>query len=145
MKNKLNKRILWYIAIDLCTANMLISNILIYMYDINKISLLGWITSMIFWTLTFGLFVKKQVKMKKKFDTFEKTFRTFKDSCKKEESLKELKKDEKVEEFEVGIKDAAKSIIQLGEKWLEEDEMAESMLEDVKSIVRETKNMIAKL
>ena len=56
-----------------------------------------------------------------------------------------MKNDEKVEKFGKAIRTAGNQLIELGENWLEEDEMNAYQLKNVEEMVKQTKNMLAKL
>ena len=58
---------------------------------------------------------------------------------------KKFKNDEKVKNFEKAIRTAGNQLIELGEKWLEEDEMNAYQIKKVEDMVNQTKNMLAKL
>lgn len=142
----MSKRKLWLFAIILSYLYVLVSKKMINTYKENEILVLNYSASMICDFALLGMYIIRQAKMKKRFNIFKNSFQSFKDAYSKESAFeKNLKNDEKVERFGKDIRTAGNQLIELGEKWLKEDEMAEFMLEDVKSIVRETKNMIAKL
>ena len=56
-----------------------------------------------------------------------------------------IKNDEKVKNFEKAIRTAGNQLIELGENWLEEDEMNAYQLKKVEEMVKQTKKMLAKL
>lgn len=146
MKKMMSKRNLWLFAIILSYLYVLVSKKMINTYKENEILVLNYSASMICDFAILVMYIIRQVEMKKRFNIFKNSFQSFKDAYSKESAFeKNLKNDEKVEKFGKDIRTAGNQLIELGENWLEEDEMAEFMLEDVKSIVRETKNMIAKL
>ena len=55
------------------------------------------------------------------------------------------KNDEKVEKFGKAIRTAGNQLIELGENWLEEDEMNAYQLKKVEEMVKQAKKMLAKL
>lgn len=143
---KMSKRNLWLAAIILSYLYILISKKMINTYKENEILVLNYSASMICDFALLGMYIIRQAKMKKRFNIFKNSFQSFKDAYSKESAFeKNLKNDEKVEKFGKDIRTAGNQLIELGENWLEEDEMDAYQLEKVKEIVKQTKNMLAKL
>ena len=119
---------------------MLISKKMINTYKENEILVLNYSASMI------CDFIIRQAKMKKRFQIFKNSFQSFKDAYSKKSAFeKNLKNDEKVEKFGKAIRTAGNQLIELGENWLEEDEMNAYQLKKVEEMVKQTKKMLAKL
>ena len=138
---KMSKRNLWLAAIILSYLYMLISKKMINTYKENEILVLNYSASMI---CDFALL--RQAKMKKRFQIFKNSFQSFKDAYSKKSAFeKNLKNDEKVEKFGKAIRTAGNQLIELGENWLEEDEMNAYQLKKVEEMVKQTKKMLAKL
>lgn len=143
---KMSKRNLWLAAIILSYLYILISKKMINTYKENEILVLNYSASMICDFALLGMFIIRKTKMKKRYNIFKNSFQSFKDAYSKKSAFeKNLKNDEKVEKFRRDIRTAGNQLIKLGEKWLEEDEMDAYQLRKVKEIVKQTKNMLAKL
>lgn len=125
---------------------MLISKKMINTYKENEILVLNYSASMISDFALLGMFIIRQTKMKKRFWIFKNSFQSFKDAYSKKSAFeKKFKNDEKVKNFEKAIRTAGNQLIELGEKWLEEDEMNAYQIKKVEDMVNQTKNMLAKL
>ena len=146
MKKMMSKRNLWLFAIILSYLYVLVSKKMINTYKENEILVLNYSASMICDFAILVMYIIRQVEMKKRFNIFKNSFQSFKDAYSKESAFeKNLKNDEKVEKFGKDIRTAGNQLIELGENWLEEDEMDAYQLEKVEEIVKQTKNMLAKL
>ena len=143
---KMSKRNLWLAAIILSYLYMLIRKKMINTYKENEILVLNYSASMICDFALLGMFIIRQAKMKKRFQIFKNSFQSFKDAYSKKSAFeKNLKNDEKVEKFGKAIRTAGNQLIELGENWLEEDEMNAYQLKKVEEMVKQTKKMLAKL
>ena len=143
---KMSKRNLWLAAIILSYLYMLISKKMINTYKENEILVLNYSASMISDFALLGMFIIRQTKMKKRFWIFKNSFQSFKDAYSKKSAFeKKFKNDEKVKNFEKAIRTAGNQLIELGENWLEEDEMNACQLKKVEEMVKQTKKMLAKL
>ena len=143
---KMSKRNLLLAAIILSYLYMLISKKMINTYKENEILVLNYTASMISDFALLGMFIIRQTKMKKRFWIFKNSFQSFKDAYSKKSAFeKKFKNDEKVKNFEKAIRTAGNQLIELGENWLEEDEMNAYQLKKVEEMVKQTKKMLAKL
>ena len=136
---KMSKRNLWLAAIILSYLYILISKKMINTYKENEILVLNYSASMICDFALLGMFIIRKTKMKKRYNIFKNSF------SKKSAFEKNLKNDEKVEKFGKAIRTAGNQLIELGENWLEEDEMNAYQLKKVEEMVKQTKKMLAKL